>query len=571
MTTKHVDKVRQYSPFGQIIFQKARHHFALSVYDHFPTILLLILQVKPSVCKHYISMNVWDIAASKQQRKQAVAQAARERLAAMNKHRNVCVLENDAAPQSTVGCNKENLPHTLEQSNQDSKNSKKRNVDTEEVPNVAKKTQKSTKRGPVKKVVEKEKDEITAYLESCESKADVKDTLKSMECPKPYSVPKFVEHFKGRVDKMEYNLRLQGFCYSGNGEKLFERKENSSSYSIMNHLSLEKGLAAAQSHRKICSGHLHMGKDLTPSHLSGGFYSQYQLICSHGCNFKGLHIETDVFRDKPEPNKTANSTTTNDSMLMKTFQVAIRNIGFVYSEVECLFQLMGLKFLTRAKQKMYEGLVGEKIFLLQEEVLSDNLKKAVQFEKSKDGYFQTPIERSLGWSNEQISKMQVKQCNAVLTSLGFPSNGNLPILRRKVALLNLTAYENKKQCEEMYGHTNFVRGCVAADCSWLTRTFGNNAKSNCGQVTIIHQGTGLPIAHTVRVITCATCEKATKKGEQPADHECKVNHAGKSIKSMEPEMICELTNELKNKGYVSSQLAADGDAAPINHLHDEYL
>ena len=124
MTTKHVDKVRQYSPFGQIIFQKARHHFALSVYDHFPTILLLILQVKPSVCKHYISMNVWDIAASKQQRKQAVAQAARERLAAMNKHRNVCVLENDAAPQSTVGCNKENLPHTLEQSNQDSKNSK---------------------------------------------------------------------------------------------------------------------------------------------------------------------------------------------------------------------------------------------------------------------------------------------------------------------------------------------------------------------------------------------------------------------------------------------------------------
>ena len=64
----------------------------------------------------------------------------------------------------------------------------------------------------------------------------MKDTLKSMECPKPYSVPKFVEHFKGRVDKMEYNLRLQGFCYSGNGEKLFERKENSSSYSIMNHL-----------------------------------------------------------------------------------------------------------------------------------------------------------------------------------------------------------------------------------------------------------------------------------------------------------------------------------------------
>ena len=118
-----------------------------------------------------------------------------------------------------------------------------------------------------------------------------------------YSVLKFVEHFQGRVDKMEYNLRLQKFCYSGNGKKLFERKENSSSYSIMNHLSLEKGLAAAQSHRKICSGHLHIGKDLTPSHVTGGFYSQYQFICSHWFNFEGSHIETNIFRNKPEPNK----------------------------------------------------------------------------------------------------------------------------------------------------------------------------------------------------------------------------------------------------------------------------
>ena len=128
-----------------------------------------------------------------------------------------------------------------------------------------------------------------------------------------------------------------------------------------------------------------------------------------------------MFRDKPEQNKTTNSTTTNDSMLMKTFQVAIRNIGFVYSEVECLFQLMGLKFLTRAKQKMYEGLVGEKIFLLQEEVLSDNLKKAVQFEKSKDGYFQTPIEGSLGGQMSKFPKyfcvVKARRRNAILLVL----------------------------------------------------------------------------------------------------------------------------------------------------------
>ena len=84
--------------------------------------------------------------------------------------------------------------------------------------------------------------------------------------------------------------------------------------------------------------------------------------------------------------------------------------------------------------------------------------------------------------------MQVKQCNADLASLGFPSNGKLPVLRQKVALVNLTA------------------------------------------------------------------------------HECKVNHAGKPIKSMESEVICELTNDFKNKGFVSAQLAVDGDATLINHL-----
>ena len=65
-------------------------------------------------------------------------------------------------------------------------------------------------------------------------------------------------------------------------------------------------------------------------------------------------------------------------MLMKTFQVAIRNIGFVCSEVECrvFVSTDGLNIFDQGKQKMYKGLVGENIFLLQEEVLSYNFNKS---------------------------------------------------------------------------------------------------------------------------------------------------------------------------------------------------
>ena len=86
------------------------------------------------------------------------------------------------------------------------------------------------------------------------------------------------------------------------------------------------------------------------------------------------------------------------------------------------------------------------------------------------------------------------------------------------------------------------------------------------------RGTGLPIDDAIRIITCATCQKAISKGTQIPDHDCQVNHAGKSIKSMEPEMICELTLFLRQKhNLVTAQMCMDGDATPINHLQLKLL
>ena len=136
--------------------------------------------------------------------------------------------------------------------------------------------------------------------------------------------------------------------------------------------------------------------------------------------------------------------------------------------------------------------------------------------------------------------MTTKDANAVLSTLGFPLSGTIAEKKRNVTLLNQTAHENKRQCMELYGHTNFMRQSAAADCSWLTRTFVKNAKSNCGQVTLMHQAAHCP-CHPDYSLFYATCQKAKTKGTQIPDHDCQVNHAGKSIKSMEPEMICELT------------------------------
>ena len=122
-------------------------------------------------------------------------------------------------------------------------------------------------------------------------------------------------------------------------------------YSIMNHAWIEKAMSEAVQHSKICPGKLSVGKESTPKHVSGSFYSSYELVCSEGCG-KKMHVETDVFNEKPDPDLNCNDTTANDSAITKVFEVAIRNIGFVFAEVETLFNLMGSKISVQEKTKI---------------------------------------------------------------------------------------------------------------------------------------------------------------------------------------------------------------------------
>jgi len=163
---------------------------------------------------------------------------------------------------------------------------------------------------------------------------------------------------------------------------------------------------------------------------------------------------------------------------MGIFQTAVRNMSYVHSEIESLFKLMGLKFLSAKRHKIYQAIIGKDIMDLTKGVLEQNILCAKEFEKSEAGYHQEPIERELGWSEQQISKMTTKDANAVLSTLGFPLSGTIAEKKRNVTLLNQTAHENKRQCMELYGHTNFVRQSAVPDCSWLTRTFRKNAKGN---------------------------------------------------------------------------------------------
>ena len=93
---------------------------------------------------------------------------------------------------------------------------------------------------------------------------------------------------------------------------------------------------------KFCSGKLSVGKETTPKHFSGRFYSCYELVCSDGCAMQ-MKVEIDIFREKPDADLICKETTANDSAITKVFQVAISNLGFVFAEMETFFNLMGIK------------------------------------------------------------------------------------------------------------------------------------------------------------------------------------------------------------------------------------
>ena len=109
-------------------------------------------------------------------------------------------------------------------------------------------------------------------------------------------------------------------------------------------------------------------------------------------------------------------------------------------------QFQSAKFLSARRHKIYQAVIGKDIMDLTKDVLEQNIQCAKEFEKSESGYHQEPIERELGWTELQISKMTTKDANAVLSTLGFPLSGTIAEKKRNVALLNQTAHENKRQC-----------------------------------------------------------------------------------------------------------------------------
>ena len=80
-------------------------------------------------------------------------------------------------------------------------------------------------------------------------------------------------------------------------------------------------MSEAVIHSKFCSEKLSVGKETTPKHFSGGFYSCYELVCSDGCAMQmQMKVEIDIFREKPDADLNCNAKTANDSAITKVFQ-----------------------------------------------------------------------------------------------------------------------------------------------------------------------------------------------------------------------------------------------------------
>ena len=103
-----------------------------------------------------------------------------------------------------------------------------------------------------------------------------------------------------------------------NSQKKLNESQCDIRYSRINHAWIEKAMSEAVQHSQICPGKLSVGKESTPKHVSGSFYSRYELVCSEGCG-KKMHVETDVCNEKPDPDLNCNDTTANDSAITKVF------------------------------------------------------------------------------------------------------------------------------------------------------------------------------------------------------------------------------------------------------------
>ena len=90
-----------------------------------------------------------------------------------------------------------------------------------------------------------------------------------------------------------------------------------------------------------------------------------------------------------------------------------------------------------------------------------------------------------------------------------------------------------------------------------------------GVSTLIGKKTGGVVHHAIRCQQCRICDCAAKRGIQPKKHNCKKNWTG-SAKAMEPDMLVQMVNDVKNKGIDIAEIAGDDDTTGFGKLQRIY-
>ena len=166
-------------------------------------------------------------------------------------------------------------------------------------------------------------------------------------------------------------------------------------------------------------------------------------------------------------------------------------------------------------------------------------------------------------TDEEIGNMKGDELTSNLKAIGFPHTG-YNVAEKKKILWYLTCESKEQRLVELqnkWGNKKFVRGLISADGSWLRRSYGNAARSPCGQAVIIGSLTRSVIAWGFRVMKCS---------REHTDHMCAVNHFG-TVKAMESQIIVECVETLIAKGFVPAEIALDGDATTYSALLRKFI
>ncbi|XP_044167665.1 uncharacterized protein LOC114976984 [Acropora millepora] len=105
------------------------------------------------------------------------------------------------------------------------------------------------------------------------------------------------------------------------------------------------------------------------------------------------------------------------------------------------------------------------------------------------------------------------------------------------------------------------------DTGWQKRGKGHNSFTGVG--TMIGLKSGKVIAYGTRTKRCAVCGAASRKGEKPRSHDCRLNWSGSS-KAMEPDIGVELSLECSSKHNAEVKiLVGDDDSATIKRVKEQ--